>query len=173
MDRNQDLNQQPQPQVVRSHQPRIYLGKPENQKDPRAIIPDAQRLAHQQAPKAGARKKTLLPRTLNRPTNVPTAQQLQNVQLSTDDPARNTLFSHGMNVREVNADTRFTPATASLIEVSRDTYREFITDDQNFHKAMAPEFLDYYATAMLWFRITALKRAARDCLTVEETVTNI
>lgn len=73
-----------------------------------------------------------------------------------------------MNVREVNADTCFTPASAFMIEVSRDTYREFITDDQNFHKAMTPEFLNYYATAMLWFRITALKWAARDCLTIEE-----
>lgn len=36
--------------------------------------------------------------------------------MSSEDPARNTLFAYGMNIREVNADTQMTLAASSLIE---------------------------------------------------------
>ncbi|XP_024894021.1 uncharacterized protein LOC112468878 isoform X2 [Temnothorax curvispinosus] len=85
-----------------------------------------------------------------------------------DDPVRNSVFAHGIGIREVNANRRMTPAASSLIEVSRYVYRELITDDFNIQKSIVPEYLDYYATALLWFRITKLKCLAHDVLTQEE-----
>ncbi|XP_077274478.1 uncharacterized protein LOC143904079 isoform X2 [Temnothorax americanus] len=85
-----------------------------------------------------------------------------------DDPVRNPVYARGIYVYEVNPNGRTTPAASSLIEVSRDVYRELIIDDFNIRESIVPEYLDYYATALLWFRITRLKCLACDVLTQEE-----
>ncbi|XP_077274479.1 uncharacterized protein LOC143904079 isoform X3 [Temnothorax americanus] len=88
--------------------------------------------------------------------------------LADDDPVRNPVYARGIYVYEVNPNGRTTPAASSLIEVSRDVYRELIIDDFNIRESIVPEYLDYYATALLWFRITRLKCLACDVLTQEE-----
>lgn len=73
-----------------------------------------------------------------------------------------------MNVREVNNKTTITPSAPAAIEVSRDSFKELIIDDPNLQKAMTPEYIDYYAAALLWCRITTLKRVNQEVLSIEE-----
>ncbi|XP_011877164.1 PREDICTED: uncharacterized protein LOC105567156 [Vollenhovia emeryi] len=104
-------------------------------------------------------------RTLYKSTNSSDEGQMQ---LSADDPAKNIVLARGMNVREVNLDTQISPSAPTLIEITRLTYRMLVTHDYNIQKLILPEYLDYYATALLWCRITSLKHFNYEVLTVEE-----
>lgn len=120
------------------------------------------------SPVSGARKKVALPATLNKPTNLPTPERLATVQMDADDPAKHTVFATGINVREINNDTRIFPSAPAAIEVSRIAFREMVIDDPNIQKSMTSEYLDYYTTVLIWYRIVALKRACNEVLTQEE-----
>ncbi|KAJ8978102.1 hypothetical protein NQ317_018968 [Molorchus minor] len=93
------------------------------------------------------------------------------VSMSTASPADSSIFSTGISVRENVARCTFAPSTPALIEISRQTYSELITDDPSLSKIVLPEYLDYYSTAMLWFRILTLKAKNSQALTVQEQET--
>lgn len=172
MNQNQPQPAQPaaDPQAQSQHQQqgaprrRVYLGRPENRKDPQAVMAQPPR----NPPLTGARRKLALPAALNKPTNLPSADRLAAVQMNAEDPAKHTVFATGINVREVNNDTKVYPSAPAAIEISRITFREMITDDPHIQKSMTPEYLDYYTTAMIWCRLVTLKKAYNEVLTQEE-----
>jgi len=127
-------------------QKRPYLGRPENQKDPLAIVPA--RPQQQQAgqdvglgAKPKARTKRVLPKTINAPPRL-AASMSKDLQPTTDDPAKNAFFVASMSVREINNDTRFAPSTPTLMEITRLCYAELVADDVNTQKSLLPEYLD-------------------------------
>lgn len=71
------------------------------------------------------------------------------VQVSPELCVRNNIFAHGINGCKMDLINVSSPSASSLIEVSRDTYREIVIDKTNFQKAMLPKFLDYYTTSSL------------------------
>ncbi|KAG5869224.1 hypothetical protein JTB14_035660 [Gonioctena quinquepunctata] len=62
----------------------------------------------------------------------------------------------------------FTPSTPALIEITRQTYSEMITDDPQLSKTLLPEYFHYYASALLWLMIINLKQKNSQPLTEEE-----
>lgn len=149
-------------------QKRPYLGKPQNQKDPQALLPEGRQPTPEAVgTKPKVRPKRQLPKTINPPTRL-AANMSKDIQLTVDDPAKNAIFVASMSVREVNNDTRFEPACPTLLEVARLCYAEYVADDINTQKAILPEYLDYYATAMLWLRLISLKVKLRQPLTIAE-----
>lgn len=144
-----------------NHKERIpYLGKPENQRDPRAPRiepprklnkPSQQKLAHT---------------GLNKPTKL---HDTSKVQVSTRNPFDESVFSLGSSVNEVGNRTPFSPSTPALIEISRGIFSELITDDPSLNKVLLPEYLDYYSTAMIWFRFVSLKAKNSQPLTPQES----
>lgn len=161
----------------------MYLGRPENQRDPNAIRPDNQSqlggiqnqqpqqprqvaLVQQQQPK-GARPKKNLPKTINKPTHI--ADNLGKEQtMQNEAVAKNNIFVSSMSQREVNVDTRLSTSAPALIDISRLMYAEFVADNVNTQKNILPEYLDYYSTAMLWFRYITLKIKLCQPITQEE-----
>ncbi|XP_011162232.1 uncharacterized protein LOC105197513 [Solenopsis invicta] len=72
-------------------------------------------------------------------------------ELLKEDPASNPIFSWGMKIQII------TPSTPSIIDISHLMYEELLSDDQSIEKIILPEYIDYYCTAMVWFRIVSLK----------------
>lgn len=70
-----------------------------------------------------------------------------------EDPATNLIFASGIQLHE----RHITPSTPKVIEISRLMYNEFLNDNPEVAKIILPEYLDYYCTAMVWFRIVSLK----------------
>jgi hypothetical protein len=164
----QNVQPQPQPQQQnlgarrRFRAPR-QQGLPQQQQ---------QQQPRQPARNADGRLRAPVPRALNRPTNV--TSTASPIIMTADDPGRNSLFAHGISIREVDIDTRMTPSATSIIEVSRDMYRELVAHDPNMNKALLPEYLDYYSTAMLWMRIIGIKKDTNQLLSpAEEQVVRI
>lgn len=158
------MDNQIQPNPI---QDRVYHGRPENQRDPNARRPipaAAKPPAH--AGERGTRRR-VVPATINKPTRLP-PPGAQIPPPRNDDPAKSSVFAMGSEVREISLDTRITPSTPILVDVSRMTYAEMIIDDPNLQKVMVPEYLDYYSTALLWMRIINLKVKLRHPLTIEE-----
>jgi hypothetical protein len=52
--------------------------------------------------------------------------------------------------------------------ISRMVYHQCTTDDTNFQKVLLPEYVDYYMTACIWMRLTALKKKNGASLTPAE-----
>lgn len=144
--------------------PRVYRGKPENQRDPAA-----QNAFKMRSPKPpGQNKGPQLPRPppmLNAPTQL---HSEKGIKMSTGNPAEGSVFGANIAVKETRLRTTFTPSAPAVIEISRQTYAEMITDDPQVSKALLPEYLDYYATAMLWLRIVHLKQRNSQVLTQQE-----
>lgn len=70
-----------------------------------------------------------------------------------------------MSVKENVPRVTFTSSAPALVDLSIQTYRELVTDDANIAKALLPEYLSYYSTAMLWFGIVTLKERTSQPLT--------
>lgn len=78
-----------------------------------------------------------------------------------DDPAKNTVFAMGMDVREVSFDTRMEPSAPILLDISRLILAEILVDDPHLQKVLIPEYLDYYSTDYYANRIFACARTGR------------
>jgi len=137
---------------------RVYRGKPHNQKDKNAVLAPPE-----------VRKNPPKPKPVHTGLNKPTRlHDTSNVQVSTKNPFDDSVFAQGFTVNEVGNRTTFTPSAPAMIEISRGVYTEMVTDDANLQKLILPEYIDYYAVAMLWFRIVSLKAKNSQPLTTEE-----
>ncbi|XP_036141519.1 uncharacterized protein LOC118645133 isoform X2 [Monomorium pharaonis] len=117
----------------------VYFGRPENQRDPNAILPGnqqqlrlrrqnvaakpAEALAQQQLQQppqpqqpqqqqqpAKAARGRRFPRAINPPARLQTQADLKDVIPDNEGPAKSAIFATGMSSREINLDTRFTPS---------------------------------------------------------------
>ncbi|KAF5304718.1 hypothetical protein FQA39_LY09495 [Lamprigera yunnana] len=120
---------------------RIYRRKAENQRDPRA----QHQLMRKAAPRASQRTQIRVPSVLPPPT-----LKSRNVDgnNSTTNPVDDTLFAKNMSVKENNPRVFLTLGAPVSIDIALQTYSELITDDANLAKAILPEYLSYYVTAM-------------------------
>ncbi|KAG5865245.1 hypothetical protein JTB14_038008 [Gonioctena quinquepunctata] len=102
---------------------------------------------------------------LNKPSQVP-----QNVKpfLTFGNPADGSVFVSEVSVRETVSRLTFTPSTPALIEISRKTYAEMLTDDPQLGKTLLHKYHDNYTTALLWLRIINLKQKNSQPLSDEE-----
>lgn len=140
-----------------------YYGKPENQRDPKA--PNKSR------PSNKSQKKGPPTGVQNAPPSLPPPRHLHDashVKLTEVSPADSAIFSRSVSVREVNNRVNFTPAAPAAMDVSRETYLQILTDDANLSKVILPEYIDYYTTALVWFRIISLKAKNRQALNATE-----
>lgn len=140
---------------------RIYRGKAENQRDPRAQHQPMRRAP----PRAQPRPQVRVPSEMPPPS---LKSKNEGGKITTTNPADATLFAENMSVKENTPRVFFTPSAPSLIDIAVQTYGELVTDDANLTKALLPEYLSYYATAMLWFRIITLKERTSQPLTQTE-----
>ncbi|CAI6374925.1 unnamed protein product [Macrosiphum euphorbiae] len=132
---------------------RGYMGRPEKQRNAQA--PNLWKGKPAQPPRA----EKLSPR--NAPAQLPSPSRLHDishVKVTEVSPAEGSVFASGISVREVSPRLEFTPSTPAIIDISRQTFAEMITDDSNLSKSLLPEYLDYYTTSMLWLRILSLKQ---------------
>jgi len=169
MNRKQS-NHQPtttnQQQAANAAEPRIYRGHPENQRDSQAV----NEFKGDRRPKNSGPRKS---RTSTAPARIPPPSQLHDashVQLKTENPCDLSIFGSGLRVREVEEKVRIAPSAPALIDVARKTFAQIITDDSSLAKELLPEYLDYYATAMLWFRFITLKQKNSDPINMNERV---
>lgn len=148
--------------VVRPRNP--YRGRPENQRNLKAV----------NAWKGPVQKQNNKPPMLtprNAPRALPKPTRLHDnshVKPSGVSPAEGSVFTSGISLREISDRQTFQPSTPALIDIASQCYSELVTDYSNFSKAALPEYLDYYATALLWLRIMDLKHKNSDPLTSEE-----
>lgn len=144
--------------------PKVYRGRPENQKDPRAVNRFKNKPPKGEAPKNNPPPP---PPKLQPGSHV---QQNQNAEhkITTGNPAEGSVFTSNIAVRETRQRQTFTPSAPALIEITRQSYAEMLTDDPQLNKALLPEFLDYYSTALLWLRIINLKQRNSQALTEAE-----
>lgn len=161
-------------QHVRARNP--YRGKPANQRNPHAENAwkgPSRQPKDDQPPKLTPRNAS---RTLPKPSQLHDASHVKLIESS---PAEGSVFASGMSVREVAPRLTFSPSAPALIDISRQCYAELITDDSNLGKTLLPEYIDYYATAILWLRIINLKQknsqpltqSKMDLLTLVQTTT--
>lgn len=147
------------PDAANAPHARVYRGKPEKQRDPRAQNahrPRANNPPRDGNPQSGEKSQTRQqpPRpTLNKPSLLNENSKGKH-NTASGNPADGSVFRDQIAIRE----TRQKPSAPALIEISRMTYAELLTDDAQLGKSILPEYLDYYATAMLWFRIVKLKQ---------------
>lgn len=152
---------------------RVYRGKPENQRDvnaQNAHRPRTQRPARANGPPANQKPSgstTPARPSLNKPTLLEQNARTKH-NTTSGNPADGAVFRESIAVRETRLRQTFTPSAPALVEISRNTFAELLTDDAQLGKALLPEFLDYYATAMLWLRIVHLKQKNYQPLTEEE-----
>jgi len=139
-----------------------YYGRPEKQRNPKA--------ANFHSGKPSQPQKS---RTSGAPVNIPKGinadVDYSYVTVSTESPLETSVFSFGASVREDDLKTEFTPSTPALIENSRAMYAELLTDNPDLGKRLVPEYLDYYSTSLVWFRIILLKQKHSQPLTLVET----
>lgn len=138
---------------------KIYLGKPENQRDQKAV---------------NAHKPTQSkpdPKPKDKPVDRPlpkTDPSPPNTNHRTGDPFAESIFGRGLSVREVNSRTTFSPSLVASVEISRSVFQQLKTDDVQLTKQLTPEFVDYYHTFCIWARIVHLKNKNQEVLTPEE-----
>ncbi|XP_072399130.1 uncharacterized protein [Diabrotica undecimpunctata] len=104
---------------------------------------------------------------LNKPSQAEANMQSKHATTS-GNPAEGAIFRESITVRETRLRQTFTPSAPALIEISRVTFAELLTDDAQIGKTILPEFLGYYSTALLWLRIIYLKQKNSQPLTEQE-----
>lgn len=138
-------------------QVKYYAGKPENQKDPKAVNvhkgKDVAAPPPQKKPQSG-KTGGKPPPTLNKPTQLHDASKQT---LATSDPFAASNFALGITQREDHVRSTFMPSFAAATEVSRLLFEQLSIDDSQINKKMTPEALDYYTSCMIWARIISLK----------------
>lgn len=157
MENTPALPQQPERQ-------RIYRGNPANQRDPKAQNA-------WKAPNRGKGPRVPKPDPRLAPANLPPPTRkhdTSHVKVTEGNPYDSSLFASNMSVRENVQRQEFSPSAPALIEIARQTYAELITDDTALSKVLLPEYLDYYATSMLWLRVITLKMKNSQPLTPTE-----
>jgi hypothetical protein len=160
---NPDVPQRPEGQhLPPPRTPGQYWGRKENQRN--RNIPNVR----DQRPKGPRHvsKTDQAPPALPKPTRVHEAPT--HAAVSHNSPSESSVFSTGISIRESNARLTFNVSAPALIDVSRRMFAELLTDDANLGKVLIPEYLDYYSTAMLWFRLVTLKEKNSQPLTAEE-----
>lgn len=133
----------------------VYFGKAENQLDPKAARPFKDSKAKKQN-----QQKQHWKAPANLPQEIPKGSQTHDAQknaITTKSSADDSVFARNLVVRENVPHTRFNVSSPALIELSRQTYSELLTDDTNLSKVLLPEYIDYYATCAVWFRMVSLK----------------
>ncbi|KAG5863301.1 hypothetical protein JTB14_020648 [Gonioctena quinquepunctata] len=150
--------QQPNP-------PRAYRGHPSEQRNPQApnSWKELNPTRNTPASQPNRPQKPLAP---NKPT-----QDHNNVNpvLTSGNLADGSVFTAEVTVRETVSCRTFSPSTPALIEVARQTLSEMVTDNPQLSKTLLPEYFDYYATSLLWLRITNLKQKNSQRLTETES----
>lgn len=158
--------QQPQPEPGFIRKPvGVYKGNPANQRNHRAKNAWEPKPNRPEQHKPERLTPANAPKTLPKPTRL---HDTSHVKMTETSPAEGSVFSTGMSVREVVPRLTFTPSAPALVDITRQTYSELVTDEPNLSKVLLPEYLDYYATAMLWLRIASLKQKNSQALTLEE-----
>lgn len=147
--------------------PRVYRGKPENQKDPNAIHQAPSRSQNPGQSQQGRQNSANIPRKLNPPTHR-AANDAAKPTVSSTNPAEGSVFTSEISVRETRQRQTFQPSAPAAIEISRQTFAEMLTDDPQLSKVLLPEYLDYYTTALLWLRFTNLKQKNSQPMTQTE-----
>lgn len=141
-------------------QDKIYLGKPENQRDTRAVN------AHK-AKRPTNQNRNVAAKPAERPLPAKLDAQVNTVP-RTGDPFSDSIFGKGLSVREVNSRTTFNPNLIASIEISRVIYQQLKTDDVQLGKLIVPEYLDYYHVFCLWARMVHIKNKNQESLTSDE-----
>lgn len=139
--------------------PGVYYGKPANQKNARAVN------AHVPAGPSSSMRKVRVPATLPPPRSV---TDTSHVKLTEVSPADSSVFGPGMSIREVVPRQTFSPSAPSIIEISRQSFGEILTDTPSLGKTILPEYVDYYSSALLWLRFIFLKQKNSQPLTDAE-----
>lgn len=133
-------------------------GRPEKQTNPKAknlFVPKPVADQKKQI-MTGARAAAQAPPSLPSPKHVKDASHVK----TTEEPLKdNTLFITNMEIREDNPYTKFTASYACLPTIVNDMYQQYTADNKTIGRNLLPEYLQYYATAMLWLRIIELKRS--------------
>ncbi|XP_030758050.1 uncharacterized protein LOC115883781 [Sitophilus oryzae] len=161
---NPDANQRQPPPA------RVYRGRPENQRDPNAVRinpRESQETNPPPPPRGNPQRRGPPAGGLNKPT-LAARNDAAKPQATSANPAEGSVFASQISVRETVQRQTFTPSAPALIEISRQTYAELLTDDAQLAKVLLPEYFDYYSTAMLWLRIVHLKQRNSQPLTQKE-----
>lgn len=116
---------------------------------------------------APATTKRTVPAKINKPTALHDASRQT---LTSGNPFADSAFVHNVTERELYLRETFSPSTPALTQITRSAYTEMSTDAADLSKRLIPEEFDYYAAAMLWFRIISLKAKNQQPLTAEETI---
>lgn len=134
--------------------PRAYHGHPNNQRNRDA--PNA----WNGKPNPDRSQRQARPSTKTAPPTLPPPTKLHDtshVKITEVSPADSSLFGLGVRTREAKPLESFSPMNPSIIDISRNIYREITTDILGLQNTILPEYLDYYSAAMYWLRIITLK----------------
>ncbi|KAG5871366.1 hypothetical protein JTB14_019763 [Gonioctena quinquepunctata] len=159
------INVQPNPAQQQPNPPRAYRGHPSKQRNPQAPNSWKESNPTRNTP-ASQPNRPQRPLALNKPTQV---HNNVNPLLTSGNPADGSVFTAEVTVRETVSRMTFSPSTPALIEVARQTLCEMVTDDPQLSKTLLPEYFDYYATALLWLRITNIKQKNSQKITETES----
>lgn len=154
----------------------VYRGRPENQRNPRALnafVPrDAPTEAEPLAQPPRPSKKLTVPTRKSLPTSLPPPKHASNPPARDGfvekSPLADAIFQEDMAVKEVNLTTRANVSLAATNELARAVYQQMLIADPNLNKQWTPEVHDYYVSAMVWLRIVNLKAATLQDVTPEE-----
>ncbi|KAG7169759.1 RNA-directed DNA polymerase from mobile element jockey-like 1 [Homarus americanus] len=83
-------------------------------------------------------------------------------------PNQDAIFGKDVLVTERGMYVRFMPSFAASTAIARDIYNRFVSSSVEVQKAILPEYIHYYMTAMSWLRIINLKRNNGDTRTQRE-----
>lgn len=145
---------------------KFYYGKPENQRNPGAALPPRKQ---QRPQERNQRQPRPFPKNISKELPKPQRREdVSNVTLTETSASDESVFARNLGVRENTPRQEFNVAAPALIEISRQTYAELLTDDSSLGKQLLAEYLDYYSTVLLWFRIVTLKQRNSQSLSVSE-----
>ncbi|UPT53710.1 MAG: hypothetical protein 4 [Bactrocera dorsalis orbivirus isolate Zc] len=123
-----------------------YRGKPENFK--LGYKPNDSKTKQSKGSKSQV-VKTTKPTQLEEAKN-PTPQRNQPLWAE-------SVFGVDVSVRELNVNLEFKNSYATLNNVVSEVYTALGTDDKSLQKGMSREMMMYYATSLLWTRLTQIK----------------
>ena len=157
---------------------RGYLGKPENQRNPRAknlFTPKQTQDATQAEPSAAPRNASAAPKQpapAARPpkgmkSHIPTPSAAK-VAAYEKAPDTGSFFTFNITVRERNPHLAFTPSLATYPNLVTQVFSQMLIDDNTLTKEWTLEMFQYYAVFLLWLRIIHLKEKFRQDLSDQE-----
>ena len=146
----------------KDHPPKrgLYLGKPENKKNPNSVQVRIGNQAPQNKGKGHSKSKNLPP-----PKNK-TASTSKDVNSSA--PMADAIFARETSLFEISPRTTFTPLFNGSNEVSRTTFEIYSSHSNDTSKSLTVGMLSYYQSCLLWLRIIQLKKASNSQVSVIE-----